>query len=185
MFIIHNTTDHTLSYKTPYSVGFDIPTNVELTILPNETLLAPTGLWIEVPEKELYIPYYTTKPLTPSFITVSPALFVGHPSYIKVIPELQIRPKSGLALKMKLRIGNAPGTIDPDYEDNNFIASVAEPEEKYEVRVIMHNFSEDVIHIPKGKAIAQGIVCLTTDALNIERLGDVRKGGFGSTNETT
>lgn len=86
--------------------------------------------------------------------------------------EMQIRPRSGLSLKTKLRIANSPGTLDCDYRG--------------ELMVILENTSNsEDIKIDHGDRIAQLIfapvvqaqfnICAELD--NTER----GSGGFGST----
>jgi dUTP pyrophosphatase len=103
-----------------------------------------------------------------------------------IIPEgyeIQVRPKSGKALKRGLSITNSPGTIDSDYY--------------YEIGVICENNSDKVIIINDGDSIAQLVLQkvpkikwepITEDYLNkirdnSEKEKDSRKGGFGSTNK--
>ena len=85
--------------------------------------------------------------------------------------ELQIRPRSGLSLKTKLRVANAPGTIDSDYRG--------------EVAVIMTNTGKETVTINHGDRIAQAVLSPVyqmefvecDDLLETER----GNGGFGST----
>lgn len=85
--------------------------------------------------------------------------------------ELQVRPRSGLALKYGVTILNTPGTIDSDYRG--------------EIVVPLINHSRIDIKIEKGDRIAQLIVCPirkvsvkeVTELSNTER----GEGGFGST----
>lgn len=58
--------------------------------------------------------------------------------------ELQIRPRSGLALKSGITVLNAPGTIDADYRG--------------EIKVILINLSEQPFVIEHGDRIAQMIL---------------------------
>ena len=59
--------------------------------------------------------------------------------------EIQVRPRSGLSAKSKLRIANSPGTIDSDYRG--------------EVCIILDNISsEESYTINKGERIAQGVI---------------------------
>ena len=74
-------------------------------------------------------------------ITVHPGETVLVPTGIKVaLPpgyELQVRPKSGRALKTKLRVANTPGTIDSGYRD--------------EIKVIIENVEppiKDIQYVP-------------------------------------
>jgi len=85
--------------------------------------------------------------------------------------ELQVRPRSGLALKKGISIVNAPGTIDAGYRG--------------EIGVIMINHGEEDFEINKGDKIAQAILnkvefaeIQEVDELNESERGE---GGFGST----
>ncbi len=85
--------------------------------------------------------------------------------------EVQVRPRSGLALKHGVTLVNSPGTIDSDYRG--------------EVGVIMINLGSEPFHITHGMRIAQLVVAqvqsavfTTVDALNATERGS---GGFGST----
>jgi dUTP pyrophosphatase len=88
--------------------------------------------------------------------------------------ELQIRPKSGLALKMGLTVLNTPGTVDQGYSG--------------EVKVIVFNSTLSPVKIEKGMKIAQGVICpvmngkfiqlIETDNFDEQDRGD---NGFGST----
>ena len=85
--------------------------------------------------------------------------------------EVQIRPRSGLALKLGLTILNAPGTIDSDYRG--------------EVGVIMVNLSDTPVTIAHGERIAQAVLAQVVRAKIVETdsLGPTARGagGFGST----
>ncbi|MEX0970582.1 MAG: dUTP diphosphatase [Paracoccaceae bacterium] len=85
--------------------------------------------------------------------------------------EVQIRPRSGLALKLGLTILNAPGTIDSDYRG--------------EVGVIMVNLSDTPVTIAHGARIAQAVLAAVTRAeiVKTDSLGPTARGagGFGST----
>lgn len=88
--------------------------------------------------------------------------------------EVQIRPRSGLALKHGISIPNSPGTIDADYRGP--------------VGVIMINFGTDVFVVRHGDRIAQMIVAPVAHA-NFELVVDLSEtsrgeGGFGSTGRT-
>ncbi|MGE5437998.1 MAG: dUTP diphosphatase [Syntrophothermus sp.] len=85
--------------------------------------------------------------------------------------EIQVRPRSGLAIKHGIGILNAPGTIDSDYRG--------------EVKIILFNFSEEDFIIKRGDRIAQIIVSkvyrgelFETDDLEDSERGE---GGFGHT----
>jgi len=83
--------------------------------------------------------------------------------------ELQVRPRSGLALKHGITVLNAPGTIDQDYRD--------------EIGVLLINHGGDTFTIERGDRIAQLVLSRVEKA--IPKVGVVketsRKGGFGST----
>jgi len=100
------------NYATDGSSGADLKANIsqDIEILPGESYLVPTGIFLEIPE--------------------------GY--------EVQIRPRSGLALKNKITILNTPGTIDSDYRG--------------EIKVILINHSKDVFKITPLMRIAQMVV---------------------------
>jgi dUTP pyrophosphatase len=85
--------------------------------------------------------------------------------------ELQVRPKSGLALKSGLTVLNTPGTIDFGYRG--------------EIKVILINLTKEPYHIAKGQKIAQLVVAPVSYAKFQEEqeLSDTSRGagGFGST----
>ena len=91
--------------------------------------------------------------------------------------EMQIRPRSGLSFKTKLRIANSPGTIDSDYRGH--VQIIAEN--------ISHNATE-AIHIKAGDRIAQGVLN-KVERVNFREISDEDElsntergqGGFGST----
>lgn len=87
--------------------------------------------------------------------------------------ELQVRPRSGISAKTKLRIANAPGTIDNGYLD--------------EIGIIITNMSlADQEIIKEGDKIAQLVLQASPMAYfyiveSVENLAENRGGGFGST----
>jgi dUTP pyrophosphatase len=85
--------------------------------------------------------------------------------------EGQVRPRSGLALKLGLGMPNAPGTIDSDYRG--------------EVGVILVNWGSDPVRLERGERIAQLVVAPVTRAelVPVTELPDTSRGGggFGST----
>lgn len=98
------------------------------------------------------------------------------PTGIKVaIPlgyELQIRPRSGLALKKGITVLNTPGTIDAGYRG--------------EVQIILYNSNADeAITIQNGERIAQAVLNKVEhiEWTECEQLDDTTRseGGFGST----
>ena len=85
--------------------------------------------------------------------------------------EVQVRPRSGLALKHGITCLNTPGTIDADYRG--------------EVKVILANLGSDAFPIRRGDRIAQLVPAAVTQArfAEVKELGETArgKGGFGST----
>jgi dUTP pyrophosphatase len=85
--------------------------------------------------------------------------------------EVQVRPRSGLALKHGVTCLNTPGTIDADYRG--------------EVKVILANLGSAVVEIVRGERIAQLVPApvLRADFDVVEELDDTVRGegGFGST----
>jgi dUTP pyrophosphatase len=85
--------------------------------------------------------------------------------------EMQIRPRSGLALRHGLTLANAPGTVDADYRG--------------EIAVIMVNLGEAPVRIAHGDRIAQAVLAPVTRATfePVDRLEPTARGagGFGST----
>jgi dUTP pyrophosphatase len=85
--------------------------------------------------------------------------------------EIQVRPRSGLALKHGISVPNTPGTVDSDYRG--------------EVKVILINHSDDNFTVQRGDRIAQLIVSPVTLASweEVDELDDTERGagGFGST----
>ena len=85
--------------------------------------------------------------------------------------ECQIRPRSGLALKIGLTVLNTPGTVDADYRG--------------EVGVILINLSEEEVIIEDGERIAQMVFCpiQKVTLTEVTELTDSARGagGFGST----
>jgi len=85
--------------------------------------------------------------------------------------EVQVRPRSGLALKHGVTLANSPGTIDSDYRG--------------EVGVIVINLGQAPHVIRHGDRIAQIVVAPVVQAqvLLADTLDDTARGagGFGST----
>lgn len=85
--------------------------------------------------------------------------------------ELQIRPRSGLALKHGITLPNTPGTIDEDYRG--------------EIGVIVLNAGLEAFRIERGMRIAQAVFAPVTRIawVPVDELDDTARGagGFGST----
>ncbi|HRK62208.1 MAG TPA: dUTP diphosphatase [Candidatus Omnitrophota bacterium] len=126
-------------YQTEGSAGMDLTAacGADMTILPGERKLVPTGLCIAIPH------FY----------------------------EVQIRPRSGLALKNGITLPNSPGTIDSDYRG--------------ELQVILLNSGQEPFVVKRGMRIAQMIVAPVVKASFqiVDNLDDTVRaaGGFGHT----
>lgn len=88
--------------------------------------------------------------------------------------EIQVRPKSGLAIKKGLSVLNTPGTVDQGYTG--------------EIKVIMFNISNNFQKINKGDKIAQAVLCPVVSGKYVnlvqkETIENKDRGdkGFGST----
>ena len=85
--------------------------------------------------------------------------------------EIQVRPRSGMSCKTKLRVANAPGTIDADYRG--------------EIGIIIDNIGTTEAFVPYEERIAQIVVCpvIRPEIVEVEELDDTDRGanGYGST----
>lgn len=84
--------------------------------------------------------------------------------------EMQIRPRSGISFKTKIRVANSPGTIDDDFRG--------------EVKIILDNTGYLPYTVEIGDRIAQGVLAPVTHGLFaiVEELSETSRGagGFGS-----
>jgi dUTP pyrophosphatase len=85
--------------------------------------------------------------------------------------EMQIRPRSGMALKHGFLIPNSPGTVDEDYRG--------------EIRVGLYYLGKEPYTIRHGDRIAQAVIAhvLRPAVTETDTLSDTKRGagGFGST----
>ena len=85
--------------------------------------------------------------------------------------ELQVRPRSGLAIKKGIALVNSPGTIDADYRG--------------EIKIIIINHGSENVTISHQDRIAQLVLCpvVQADFQWVSHLGTSKRGeaGFGST----
>lgn len=132
------------SYATPGAAGADIRANLPQEARADGILLAPGQ-----------------RALIPTGLAME-------------IPEgweVQIRPRSGLALKHGITLANSPGTIDCDYRGP--------------LGVILINLGDQPHRIAHGERIAQMVVAPAPQAQfdEVAEIGDTRRGagGFGST----
>jgi len=128
-------------YESTTAAGCDVKSASDRTIklIPNETVLIPTGLAVEVPD--------------------------GY--------EIQVRPRSGLALNHGITVLNTPGTIDSDYRG--------------EIGVILINHGKEPFWIRHGDKIAQ-LVLNKVEQIEwnpVLFLTETERntGGFGSTDK--
>lgn len=127
-------------YMTEHSAAADLVARCSMTIEPGQRVKIPTGVWI------------------------SKVDFDKVPS--GVIPELQVRARSGLSFKKGLTLCNGIGTIDADFRD--------------EICVLMINLSQETATIDQGERIAQ-IALNFLGRLDQLSIVGRRAGGFGST----
>lgn len=108
-------------------------------------------------------------------VTLAPGARALVPTGLRVaVPEgfeMQIRPRSGLALKHGVTLANAPGTIDADYRGP--------------LGVILINFGAEPFVVEHGARIAQAVITPVMQVAFevVDDLGDTARGtgGFGST----
>jgi dUTP pyrophosphatase len=85
--------------------------------------------------------------------------------------EIQVRPRSGLALKHGITVPNTPGTIDSDYRG--------------ELKVILINLGSEPFAIQRGDRVAQLVLAPVVQAAwdEVDELDATERGegGFGST----
>ena len=131
-------------YETEGAAGADIRAN-----LPPD--LRATGMILKVANR-LLVPTGLRVAIPPGF-------------------EVQLRPRSGLALKHGITLLNAPGTVDSDYRG--------------EIGVILYNSGSQAFLIAHGDRIAQLVVAPVIQArfVNVDELAGSERnaGGFGST----
>jgi dUTP pyrophosphatase len=108
-------------------------------------------------------------------VTIAPGQRVLIPTGLAIaLPpgyELQIRPRSGLALRNGIVLPNSPGTIDEDYRG--------------EIQVIVMNAGSEAFVVERGTRIAQAVLAPVVRA-GWEEVADLdvtarNEGGFGST----
>lgn len=132
------------AYETPGAAGADLRANLPLECRGAGITLAPMQRAVVPTGLRIEIP--------PGF-------------------EMQIRPRSGLALKHGLSLPNTPGTIDSDYRGP--------------LGVLLINLGGEPFTIHHGDRIAQAIVAPVVQArfAAVEALSDTDRGagGFGST----
>lgn len=143
-------------YETPGAAGMDLTADFSNPI-PEKFLF---GAAFDE-EREVLLIFSGGRALVPT------NLFTAIPEGY----EVQVRPRSGLALKQGVTVLNTPGTIDSDYRNS--------------WGVIIMNLSDEVFEIAQGDRIAQAVLS-KVDQINwkeVEELSSTDRGlgGFGST----
>ncbi len=153
-------------------------------------LLTVSMVWEEAADRSLGLPSYETTgaagaDLRANFsveqrggVMLEPGARALVPTGLRLaIPlgyEVQLRPRSGLALKHGITLPNSPGTIDADYRGP--------------LGVIVMNAGQEAFHIAHGARIAQMVVAPVVQARFelIKTLDETARGqgGFGSTGVT-
>jgi dUTP pyrophosphatase len=108
-------------------------------------------------------------------VTIGPGMRALIPTGLTIaLPpgyEMQVRPRSGLALRHGIVLPNSPGTIDEDYRG--------------EVQVIVMNAGDAPFVVERGMRIAQAVVAPVVRVAwrEVDSLDDTTRstGGFGST----
>lgn len=131
--------------------------------------------------QDLALPAYATHGaagmdvLAAEEVTIAPggrhAVATGFAVAIPEGYEIQVRPRSGLALKHGISVPNTPGTIDSDYRG--------------ELKVILINHGSEAFQVARGDRVAQLVLAPVTVAAwdEVAELDDTARGtgGFGST----
>ena len=162
MFVRYN------PFRVPLKLNFARMSSIQIKIvntssnpLPEYATKGASGMDIRA---SLDIPL-TLQPLERNLIPTG--LFVEIPQGY----EIQIRPRSGLAIKQGITCLNTPGTIDSDYRG--------------EIKIILINLSSEEQVIQPGDRIAQMIIQKTERAEfeQVEILNNTERaaGGFGHT----
>ena len=107
-------------------------------------------------------------------VTIEPGAITLIPTGMRVAVspgfEVQVRPRSGLALKHGITIVNTPGTIDADYRG--------------EVGLIVGNFGREPFTVERGMRMAQLVVArvIQAEVVEVAKLPSTERGegGFGS-----
>jgi dUTP pyrophosphatase len=140
IYLKTKSSEFTPQYATAAAAAADLRAASSQLLAPGERAKVPTGVWIDRVDWDQ----------VPS----------------GMIPELQIRARSGLAFRHGIMLANGVGTVDADYKE--------------EICVLLYNAGKDSFAIQTGDRIAQ----MTLSVVNrIESLpvGGDRSGGFGST----
>lgn len=162
--VVNKSTNPLPKYETPQSAGLDVRADFSRVTPQNPIKIFGEGEIIFKGEGHAT----TMLRLEPGSRALIPTgLFTAIPEGY----EIQVRPRSGLALKQGVELSNSPGTIDADYRS--------------EIGVILKNGGLDTIWIEDGERICQFVLNKVEriDWNIVESLDKTeRNGGFGSTN---
>lgn len=165
---IYNTSNNKLpDYSTKLSAGFDIRADLS-SINSYDDLLGNGCYKFSIDEDgNKQIELFTQG----GRVLVKSGLFVAIPDGY----ELQIRPRSGLALNHGITMANSPGTIDSDYRGDIGL-------------IVLNTDSVSSFIIKDGERLAQGVLnevkqCSWETVQDVEDLGktDRGAGGYGHT----
>jgi len=138
--------------RLPHSEGLALPSYATSGAAGMDLLAAVAAPVVIAPGQRVLIPTGLTIALPPGF-------------------ELQVRPRSGLALKNGIVLPNSPGTIDEDYRG--------------ELQVIVMNAGHEPFTVERGMRIAQAVLAPVVRVAwdEVQVLGQTARGagGFGST----
>lgn len=138
--------------RLPHSEGLALPSYATAGAAGMDLLAAVQAPMVLAPGARTLVPTGLAIALPPGF-------------------ELQVRPRSGLALKNGIILPNSPGTIDEDYRG--------------ELQVIVMNAGTEPFTIERGMRIAQAVLAPVVRAgwTEVAELDDTQRGtgGFGST----
>lgn len=128
-------------YQSSGSAAADLRARTAATIPAGSVVKVPTGVWIDK------------------------VLWEEVPA--QMIPELQVRARSGLAFKHGLTLANGIGTVDADYPE--------------EICVLLWNSGKQDFFLAAGERLAQLVLNLVWRIPGLACQSAPRSGGFGST----
>ncbi|MEI7713709.1 MAG: dUTP diphosphatase [Rhodospirillales bacterium] len=138
--------------RLPHSEGLPLPSYATDGAAGMDLLAAVTDPVVIAPGQRALIPTGLSIALVPGY-------------------ELQIRPRSGLALRHGIVLPNSPGTIDEDYRG--------------EIGIIVLNTGDAPFMVERGMRIAQAVLApvLRASWQEVDALDNTQRGcgGFGST----
>jgi dUTP pyrophosphatase len=155
------------TYATEFSAGFDIRADLSRIYKPEDIVGNSEHFTLEITDKEKIISLNSGG----GRVLIPTGLYVAIPDNY----ELQLRARSGTALKNGITLANSIGTLDSDYRSElGLIIINTDPKKPFEIR--------------HGDRLAQGVLKQVEqieweEVNSIEELGDTERGqgGFGST----